>query len=81
MDFNSLCLPVRGTESEVYSAWNNSVYIGGHVVGVSLNKLHTSVAALQDACVCMYVPRSVCVWPYTEILVYTRTCISNLHVC
>ena len=34
-------------------------------IGVSLSEPHTSVTALQDACVCM----SVCVWPYTKILI------------
>ena len=32
------------------------------LIGASLSEPHTSVTALQDACVCL----SVCVWPYTE---------------
>ena len=34
------------------------------IIGASLSEPHTSVTALLDACVCMY----VCAWPYTENL-------------
>ena len=34
------------------------------LIGVSLSEPHTSVTALQDACVCI----SVCMWPYNENL-------------
>ena len=30
------------------------------IIGVSLSEPHTSVTALQDTCVCMYVCMSVC---------------------
>ena len=44
--------------------------------GASLSKLHTSVTAILDACVCMY----VCVWPYTEKFKLSER-VSNLHTC
>ena len=34
------------------------------MIGASLSEPHTSVTALQDACVCT----SACLWPYTEYL-------------
>ena len=38
------------------------------IIGASLSEPHTSVTALQDACVCMYVCMYVCLRPYTENL-------------
>ena len=46
-----------------------------HIIGVSLSEPHTSVTALLDACVCMY----VCLWPYTENL-NERTDFKFAHV-
>ena len=47
-----------------------SEYIQLQVIGASLSEPHTSVIALQDACVCLSVCLSVClrmyVRPYTE---------------
>ena len=40
-------------------------HLQSNIIGVSLSEPHTSVAALQDMCVCLSV---CCVWPYTENL-------------
>ena len=49
------------------------------LIGASLSEPHTSVTALRDACVCMY----VCLRPYTENFNLTNRneSISTLHTC
>ena len=49
----------------------------GELIGASLSEPHTSVTALLDACVCMYVCLHVAI--YRKFKLSKR--VSNLHTC
>ena len=53
------------------------------IIGVSLSEPHTSVTALQDACVCMSVCLLVAIYRKFKLNKQKRryTYISNLHTC
>ena len=50
----------------LFTVYSNTcrAYVYSTLFGASLSEPHTSVTALLDAYVCVY----VCVWPYTENL-------------
>jgi len=51
-----------------------------HIIGASLSEPHTSMTALQDVCVCMYVCLLVAIYRKFKLNERMRR-ISNLHTC